>query len=141
MNRKLSFAYIFGLLAGAAFADGKAPEIRIVDGQVWMQAEGVPRGRLLRLFDAAKGLNSKVPPELSNRIVSVRFSGLSFDAAIRKIFEGQPFDYVLIQRKGIVLTAVAQQTGTTTAGPSPFAEQAAFPAPGFGQDPDQPAVF
>src|SRR5436190_22402606 len=105
-HRILNTFCAFALLAGSAAAAGKAPEIQIINGKVSIQAEAVPLGRLLRLFDAATGMTSKVPPELANRNVSMRFSGLPFDAAIRKMFEGQPLDYVLIKGKGIVVTAV-----------------------------------
>src|SRR5262249_5235719 len=115
-------------------------EIQIINGKVSMQADAVPLGRLLRLFDSATGMTSKVPPELTNRNVSVRFTGLPFDAAVRKIFEGQPLDYIVIKGKGIVVTALAQPPTISGAAPSPF-EQASFPQPGFVQDQDGPPVF
>jgi hypothetical protein len=140
MNRCLSFGCAFLLLAGSAIAAGKAPEIQIINGKVSMQADAVPLGRLLRLFDSATGMTSKVPPELTNRNVSVRFSGLPFDAAVRKIFEGQPLDYIVIKGKGIVVTALAQTTTPSGAAPSPF-EQASFPQTGFVPEQDGPPVF
>ena len=136
MNRFLRVSCVFALLGSAAFAAGKAPEIQIIDGKVSMQAEAVPLGRLLRLLDAATGMTSRVPAELTNRNVSVRFTGLPFDAAVKKLFEGQPLDYIVIKGKGIMVTAVAQTTPSTTSGPSPFADQAAFPQPGLVQDQD-----
>src|SRR5262245_31902164 len=141
IHRSLSILCAFVLLAGSVLAAGKAPEIQIIDGKVSMQAEAVPLGRLLRLLDAATGLKSKVPPELSNRNMSVRCSGLPFDAAVHKLFEGQPLDYVLIKGKSIVVTAIAQSTPGAVGGPSAFTEQATFPQPGFVQDQDSPPIF
>jgi hypothetical protein len=105
-------------LNGVAAAGG--PEIRIIDNKVSIQAEGIPISRLLRLFDQATGLTSKVPPELANRNVSVRFSNLTFDEAIRKIFEGQPIDYVFVEGKGIIVTGTSQTLNArnTPSGPS-----------------------
>jgi hypothetical protein len=141
--RILSTICAIALLAGSAAAAGKAPEIQIIDGKVSMQADTVPLGRLLRLLDSATGMTSKVPPELSNRNVSVRFTGLPFDAAIHKLFEGQPLDYVLIKGKGVVVTALAQQTASSAVGggPSPFNESPQFPQAGFVQDPTESPVF
>ena len=141
-HRILSTFCVFALLAGSAAAAGKAPEIQIINGKVSIQADAVPLARLLRLLDSATGMTSKVPPELANRNVSVRFTGLPFDAAVRKLFEGQPLDYVLIKGKGIVVTAMAQQTaGGAVAGPSPFNEQPNFPQAGFVQEQESPPVF
>ena len=80
-----------GFLAVEVFA-GKGPEIAVIDGKVSIDAEVVPLGRLLQLFDRATGLQSTVPAALANRNLSVKFSDLSFDDAVRKIFEGQPID-------------------------------------------------
>jgi hypothetical protein len=120
-----------GALATVASAAGKGPEIQIVDNKLSINAEAVSLGRLLRLLDLATGMQSKVPPELANRNISVRFSGLSVDEGVRKIFQGQPLDYILIQGQGVVVTAVSQ---TLTASenvpvysPSPQVEQPFFP--------------
>jgi hypothetical protein len=64
----------------------------------------------------ATGMKSKVPPELTNRNISVRFSGLSLTDGVRKIFQGQPLDYILIEGQGVVVTASSQTlTGTESA--------------------------
>ena len=140
MNRFAGILCVAALMAGLTFAAGKGPEIQIIDGKISMQAESVPLARLLRLLDSATGMTSKVPPELANRNVSVRFSGLPFDAAVRKIFEGQSLDYVVIGGKGVIVTAVAQSApGGPLAGASAFGEQPGFPPQqGFAQDQDQP---
>jgi len=136
MHRIIKISCAVALLASAAFAADKGPEIQNIDGKITMQAESVPLARLLRLLDSATGMSSRVPPELANRNVSVRFSGLSFDAAVRKLFEGQPLDYIVISGKGIMVTAVAQATASgTSPSPSAFAQQPPFPGQqGFGQD-------
>src|SRR5262245_16736796 len=98
------------VLSVSLFAEEKAPEVRIIDNKVSIQAEAVPLGRLLRLVGEATGMESKVPPELANRNISVRFSDLSFSDAVQKIFEGQPLDYFLIEGKSITVTALAQSS-------------------------------
>jgi len=143
MKRFAGILCVGALMVVLTFAAGKGPEIQIIDGKISMQAESVPLARLLRLFDSATGMTSKVPPELANRNVSVRFSGLPFDAAVRKIFEGQSLDYVVIGGKGVIVTAVAQSVPGGPAGaPSPFGEQPGFPPQQtFAQDQDAPPGF
>jgi hypothetical protein len=106
------------LLQGAAYAADE-PKIEVIDGKISITAQAVPLGRFLSLFDKAMGLKSEVKPGLENRNVSVQFSGLSFNDAVRKIFQGQPFNYVVIQGKGIRVTDVAQAGGADS-GPPPF---------------------
>ena len=112
------------------FAEDKAPDIRIIDNKVSVQAEAVPLARLLRLLGEVTGMESKVPPELANRNVSVRFSNLSFADAVQKIFEGQPLDYFMIEGKSITVTGLAQN-------PAAAARTAGTPAPA----PQQENVF
>jgi len=130
------------LLASTAFAAGKGPEIQIIDGKVSMQADTVPLGRLLGLLDRATGMKSRVPVELANRNVSVSFSDLGFDEAVRKIFEGRSLDYLVIGGQGIVVTAVAQvlprNAGPVGIDPSPFNQQPGFVQDAFGLDNQQP---
>jgi hypothetical protein len=100
-----------GLLATEAFGAGKGPEIRMIDNKVSMDVESISLGRLLNLFDRATGLQSTVPAALANRSLSVKFADLGFDDAVRKIFEGQPLDYIVIERQGIIVTALSQMGG------------------------------
>ena len=74
-------------------------------------AEAVGLGRLLSMFDRAAGTESTVPVELQNRNISVQFQALDFGQAVKKIFEGLPLDYVVLEQGRIVVTAVA---GTLT---------------------------
>jgi hypothetical protein len=83
----------------------------VIDNKVSMDVESITLGRLLELFDRATGLESTVPPALANRTLSVKFEGLTFDDAVRKIFEGQPIDYVVVGRQGIMVTALSQPGG------------------------------
>jgi hypothetical protein len=87
------------LLQGSAYAD--EPKIEVIDGKISITAQAVPLGRFLAMFDKAMGLKSEVKPGLENRNVSVQFTGLNFNEAIRKIFQGQPYNYVVTQGKGI----------------------------------------
>jgi len=107
------------LLQGLAWDQSPAPEIEIVDGKVTMSAQGVPLGRLLSLLDRALGLTSTVKPELANRNISVRFTGLPVKDAVHKIFEGQPLNYMFVEGKGVSRIELAQTSTTTTATSSP----------------------
>jgi hypothetical protein len=89
---------------------------------VSIDVEGTTLSRLLRLFDQATGMHSTVPPELANRTVSVRFSGLRVEDAVRKIFENLPLDYVFIGGQGIVVTGVSEEI-VSTEEPAPVYEE------------------
>ena len=52
----------------------------------------------------AMGMTSEVKPELANRNISVQFTDLTLNDAVRKIFQGQPLNYFVIQGKGIHVT-------------------------------------
>ena len=67
--------------------------------------------RLIRLLDQATGMKSKVPPELANRNISVKFSDLNLTDGVRKIFQGQPFDYLVVEGQGIIVTGASQGIG------------------------------
>jgi hypothetical protein len=114
------------LLQGVAYA--QAPQIDVVDGKISMSAQAVPLGRLLTLFGRAVGMEAKVKPGLENRNVSVMFTDLKFNDAIRKIFEGQNLNYVVVQGKAITVTELADTSGTaSTATSSPsFSSAPAF---------------
>lgn len=103
------------LLPGIVYAEG--PEVQMVNGKITMSAQSVPLGQLLSLLDLATGMTSEVTPELANRVLSVRFSDLELREAVRKVFEGQPFNYMLIEGKGIRVTDLAV-AGTSTSVPS-----------------------
>ena len=132
MKNALILALVSISLLGTTFGATKGPEIRIVDDKVTIQAEAVPLSRLLRLLDQVTGMTSKVPPELANRNVSVRFSGLKLEDAVHKIFEGLPLDYVLIQGHGIVVTGSSQPATATAGGAAPFTPPA--PQEAFAED-------
>src|SRR5215468_9802145 len=100
-------------------AYAKGPEVDLVENKLSINAEAIPLSRLLQLLDLATGMKSKVPPELANRNISVKFSGLSLTEGVRKIFQGQPVDYAFILGQGIIVTAAAQNlTGTETVPPN-----------------------
>src|SRR5437764_6311722 len=102
MARIIKILLVMGLMATGVLA-ASGPDIRVIDNKVSIQADAIPLGRLLHLLDLATGMNSKVPPELTNRQMSVQFSGLNFDDAVRKIFEGQRLDYVFVDGQGITV--------------------------------------
>jgi hypothetical protein len=149
MKSCLAATVLAFFLASGIFAAGKGPEIDLVNNKLSISAEAITLGRLLRLLDLATGMQSKVPPELANRSLSVRFSSLSVDDGVRKIFEGQPFDYVVLQGRGVIVTGAAQSNsgpesvpvynpGTQ---PQPFPQQAEQPfTPDFQAPGIQPGV-
>src|SRR5262245_7354800 len=112
------FSYVSMLCTGVmAFAKG--PEVGLVDNKLSINAEAIPLARLLQLVDLATGMKSKVPPELANRNISVKFSGLTLADGVRKIFQGQPLDYIMVQGQGIIVTAASQTGQTASAGELP----------------------
>src|SRR6266446_3887457 len=112
MKRCLAVFIFISLTSLGALAHVKGPEVDLVDNKLSINAETLPLGRLLQLVDRATGMTSKVPPELANRNISVRFSGLNLTDGIRKIFQGQPYDYIMVQGQGVVVKAPFQGTST-----------------------------
>jgi hypothetical protein len=86
-----------------------APQVVNIDQKLTVNVENITLGRLLRLWDQATGTHSSVPPELANRIVSVRFSKLPLEEAVQKIFQDLPFDYVFVRGQGIMITGLSQK--------------------------------
>src|SRR5688572_3383619 len=122
------------LLQTAAWAQAPAqtpapgPEIEVVDGKISMSALSVPLSRIVSMVDRAVGLQSKVAPEVASRSISVRFKELPLKDAVQKIFEGQPFNYSLIEGKGIHVIGLAQGGGTTS-GTSSFVDSPPVQSP------------
>ena len=139
----LVIAVVMPLNAGSA--DQKPLEIKVVDDQISIHAEAVPLGRLLGLLDRIVGTTSTVPPELANRNVSTQFTGLPLDRAVKKVFEGFPLDYVVLEGTQIVVTAVSESlTGQARASapprpsnPQPFVSPNRAPTPVPAQNPFQ----
>src|SRR5262245_21093634 len=102
------------ICAAITLAAPQGPEIRMVEDKMTVQANSVSLGRLIEQFDFATGMNSRVPPELANRPVSVQFTDLPLNAAVEKIFQGQMLDYIYVGGRGIVVTAVSQATPVAT---------------------------
>jgi len=136
MKNALTAILGVALLASPAFAAGKGPDIRIIDNQVSVQVESVPLGRLLRLLDQATGMTSKVPPELANRTISARFSNLKLEDAVKKLFEGQSIDYIVVPGKSITVTG-ASRLLTAQGGAAPYNPPAQENNP-FDNDNPQP---
>ena len=113
-------------LATGLSAATKGPEVDLVDNRLSISADNISLGRLLRLLDLATGMQSKVPADLANRNVSVKFSGLPVEDGVRKIFQGQPFDYVVVEGQGVIVTAPSQTLGA----PEPVTASNAPPPPG-----------
>jgi len=109
--------FIFtSIVCTATVAAAKGLEVDLVDNKLSINAEAISLSRLLQLVDMATGMKSKVPPELAGRNLSVKFSNLSLTDGLRKMFQGQPFDYVVIQGQGIIVTAASQTVAAAGAG-------------------------
>jgi hypothetical protein len=143
MRQWLGILILAGLFA-ADLSAANGPEIAITDNKLTVNADNISLSRLLRLLDSATGMQSKVPPELANRNLSVRFSGLSFDDAVKKIFQGQPYDYVVVRGHGIFVTAMSQGAGSEPAPAYTSTPQPQVMEQPFIQDiqpPQPPQVF
>jgi hypothetical protein len=116
MKRWFVVFSFMSMLCMGALAYAKGPEVDLVDNKLSINAEAITLSRLLQLVDLATGMKSKVPPELANRNISVKFSGLTLADGVRKIFQGQPFDYIMVQGQGIIVSAASQ---TAAAGELP----------------------
>lgn len=103
----------------SAFA-ASGPQVVNRDGLISVSANQITLGRLLNLWDKATGTTSKVPPELADRTLSVQFTGLSEDDAVRAIFRGQPFGYAFVRGEGIIVTSPAPSSKVTEAQPQPL---------------------
>jgi len=126
MKRWLAVFLFISMTSVGTMAAAKGPEVDLVDNKLSINAEAVSLGRLIQLLDRATGMTSKVPPEVANRNISVKFSDLNLTDGVRKIFQGQPLDYIMVQGQGIVVKA-------PTAG-SPTAESLpAYNPPPVGQ--------
>src|SRR5258708_39444835 len=108
MKHWLPACFLIVCLATCGFSAVKGPEIDLVDNKLSINADNIQLGRLLHLLDVATGMQSKVPADLANRNVSVKFSGLSLEDGVRKMLQGQPFDYVVVQGQGVIITAASQ---------------------------------
>ncbi len=149
MRQWLGAVILAGIVTGSSFAEGKGPEIQIVNDKLSINAEAVSLSRLLRLLDLATGMKSTVPPELANRNISVKFSGLDLNDGVRKMFQGQPLDYVVIVGQGIIVTSASQTIGASDSAPvyaspvlqndQPFIQEFAQPPPIPNQQ--QPAMI
>ena len=96
-----------GLLGVQAFAAAQEPEVVNVDQKISVRVEDITLVRLLELWDQATGMQSTVPPELADWKLSIRFTGLSVNDALRKIFDGQPFGYFLADGR-LIVSAISQ---------------------------------
>src|SRR5262249_876330 len=142
---------VFVTTFGGTLWAAKGPEVGLVDNKLSVNAESVSLGRLLQLIDLATGMKSKVPADLANRNMTVRFSGLNITDGVRKMFQGQPLDYVVIEGQGIIVTAASQNISGSESAPYTPPQQAAeqpfiqdFPQqfmPGQPQPQVQPATI
>jgi len=101
--------FTLAILVGASgLAARPRQEVVNFDQKLSINVEDISLGRLLRLWDQATGMQSSIPPELSDLPVSLSFSGLSVNDSVRKIFEKLPVDYVFIDGQGIIVTSASQ---------------------------------
>jgi hypothetical protein len=126
-------------MAFQAYGFVQDPQVEMINDRLSVRVNAVPLSQLLGMLDRSTGMASKVAPELANRNISVEFSGLSLNAGIRKIFEGQRLDYVYIGGKGIFVTSASltspiQQQPVYSSQPV-IANEPAFNEPAFNQQP------
>src|SRR5215471_4451686 len=108
------------ILPGQAFAVG-GPQVVNRDGKISINADHITLGSLLSLWDKATGMKSTAPPELADRKLSVHFTGLSENDAVRAIFLGQPFEYAFVQGQGIIVTSPSSSVPDAPPNPPPVA--------------------
>ena len=108
MRQWLVAIILAGILGLDGFAARQGPEVTNVDQKISISADDITLDRLIRLWDQATAMQSVVPPELANRKLSVHFTGLPISDALRKMFNGQPFDYVLVEGHGILIMERSQ---------------------------------
>jgi hypothetical protein len=120
MKRWLGSLIVAIFVSVSGFAAGARPQVVSFGQKISINVKDMTLGQLLRLWDQATGMQSSIPRELANRTVSLSFSGLSFDDAVRKIFEKLALDYVFIASQGIIVTAVSR--AGTVAEPAPVSE-------------------
>ena len=102
----------------SAAARQTTPQVVNIDQKLSVNVENITLARLLRLWDQATGTHSSVPREFANQMVSVRFSGLPIEEAVRKIFQDLPFDYVFVNGQGIRVTGPSQKAAAVNAAES-----------------------
>src|SRR5262249_51065729 len=95
MKRWIPILIVVGILLLASTAVAAGPEIIYRDGKISVNADDVPLGDLLRLWDKATGMQSSVPPELSDYKLTAHFTNLNINDAARTMLGGQPFGYAL----------------------------------------------
>jgi hypothetical protein len=115
MKRRLVSFILAALVAVSDLAAGPGPQVVYSEQKVSVSADSIALGRLLRFWDEATGMHSSIPRELASQIVSVNFSGLPLNEAVRRIFEKLPFDYVFIEAQGIIVTGRAQTPAVVSA--------------------------
>jgi len=118
MKRNLFSSILLMVLSASLLVAGKDPEFKMVDGKVSVQAEAITLKQFLQYWDAATGMTSKVNPQLANEKISVRFEGLELNAAIRKSFQGQPWNWAIVNGKGINIIDRASAVTATSGGPA-----------------------
>ena len=108
MREWLGAIILVGILGLDGFAARQGPEVTNVDQKISISADDITLDRLIRLWDQATAMQSVVPPELANRKLSIHFTGLPISDALRKMFNGQPFDYVLVEGHGVLIMERSQ---------------------------------
>jgi hypothetical protein len=110
MRPILGCVILAGILTVPGFAAGRGPEVLNIDDKISIQADDVTVEQLVRLWDQATGMHSQVAPQLANRKLTVHFTGLPVNDALRKMFEGEQFNYTLIEGQGVMVTPASPAT-------------------------------
>jgi len=127
MKQLLGITIFAGMLTAYSSGAVQGPQVLNVDQKISIDANDITLGQLFQLWDQATGMHSTVPREVTNRKLTLHFTGLSMNDALRKIFDGQELGYVVVEGTGVVVTQLVQSGST-------------FEPPPASSDEESPAV-
>jgi len=125
MKGWVEFFILAILLAAHAFASESEPRVVYFQQRVSIEAKSIPLSRLLRVWDEATGMRSSVPQDLASQTVTVNFSELPLDEAVRRTFEKLGLDYIFNEGRGIIVTGRSQEPAAPGAAETPVVNQRA----------------
>src|SRR5262245_17902598 len=104
MKRLLGVIILAGIFVTTSSAVDRGPQVKMIDQAISIDADTITLGQLFRLLDQVTGMHSNIPAEIADRTLSVHITARSLNDALRKIFEGQPFGYTLVEGQGVAVT-------------------------------------
>ena len=110
MKPSLVCIILLAIFVTFAPAAPRAPQVPGSPQTISINVDGIALDSLLTLWDRATGMHSTVPPDLAKQPVSVHFTNLPLDEAVRKMFEKEPVDYALVLGQGIIVMGPQNDT-------------------------------